>query len=296
MWPLSILLLLIINLSEYDLFISISDLTKSLNQLCLNFTPKSIYSNIYEALICGKRLSSHELTHNLKNIGIYHVMIVSGSHLVFLSLIIENLFKFKAFQKLKVASFLILITYSLATGSQAPVMRALISIIIGEIQSRKKLFWSDFDVTFISLLVALALFDPWIKSYSLLLSYAASLALNLASKKNFFIKNLYIYFLILPFLIPLSAPHLLSFLSNMTLTPFIGTVLFPLSFLSFFIPFFYKFVDPIWSLTLTFCYWIGPMLDSMTRIEIPIRYLWVLAIAFNLYGIVKSKRCYRWHY
>lgn len=290
MWFMAIIWALILSLSEFDLFMSISDLTISLHTQCLKFTPESLYAEIYAALVCGKNLSSTPFAQDLKNLGIYHIIIVSGSHLVFLSVLIEKALFSLRFKKLKMFSIPILTIYALTTGAQPPVVRALVSLLVEEFQSRKKLFWNKNEVIFISLLICLALFDPWKTSYSLILSYAASVILSLTSKKNTLVKNLWIYILILPFLLPLSAPSPLSFLSNMTLAPFIGTVLFPLSFLTFVVPYFYLIVDPIWKVFLLLCSIIGSELQSLDPVVISLSYLWILAVFLNFYGIYREKR------
>lgn len=286
----AIILILVIGVSGFDLFVGISDLTKYLHQSCLNFTPESSYSEIYASLVCGKSLVSHEFSQNLKNLGIYHVIVVSGSHLIFLSVLIEKLFYWQRLRKLRYAAFPILLLYSLATGAEPPVIRALISISINRLQEQKKLFWNQSEVIFISLLICLCMSQSWQTSYSLLLSYVASLILSLVGDKNALSKNLWIYILILPFLLPLSAPSPLSFLTNMTLTPFIGAVLFPLSFLSFVIPYFHHLVDPLWKIFLGLCSIVGPELSNLNPIAIPLNILWVAAIIMNFYGIYSVKK------
>jgi ComEC/Rec2-related protein len=288
MWFVAFILVLVISVSEIDLFVGISDLTNSLHSSCLNFTPESFCPNIYAALVCGNDLGSTLLTQNLKNLGIYHVIIVSGSHLVFLSTILEIFINTSRFKFLRIAAFPILFLYSLATGFQPPVVRALISIAINIYQKKKKLFWNQQEVIFISLLICLALVDPWKKSYSLLLSYVASISVSLFSKKNSLFKNLGIYFLILPFLLPMSAPSPLSFLSNMFLSPLIGVVLFPLSFMSYIIPNFYILVDPLWRLFIYICSLLGPEMQSLDKISVSLVVLWMLAIVINFYGIFKK--------
>lgn len=287
---MSFILVLVISISEVDLFVGISDLTNSLHIQCLNFTPHSLYSNIYAALVCGKDLDGTELTQSLKNLGIYHVIIVSGSHLVFLSSLIEIFFSTPHLKKLRFVAFPILLFYSLATGFEPPVVRALASIGISALQKKNKLFWNQNEVIFISVLICLALFDPWKKSYSLLLSYVASITLSLSSRNNSLLKNLKIYLLILPFLLPLSAPSPLSFLTNMTLSPIIGLILFPLSFLTYIIPYLYVLVDPLWKLFLFVCTKLGPELQSLDKISIPLTVLWTMAISINFYGMWIEKR------
>ncbi len=292
MWFIAIILTLIIGISEFDLFVGISDITNSLQSQCLKFTPDSFYKEIYAALVCGKKLQSSEFSQNLKNLGIYHVIIVSGSHLIFLSLLVEKFFSSPRLNQFKFITLPILATYALATGAEPPVVRALLSIGIDSYQKNKKLFWNQNEVVFVSVLISLALFDPWKKSYSLLLSYVASVTLSLTGKQNLIAKNIWIYFLILPFLLPLSAPNPLSFITNMALAPLIGFLFFPLSFLSYIVPYFYLLVDPLWKGFLFICSTVGPELESLDKVQISISYMWIMAVALNIYGIYQEKKAF----
>lgn len=294
MWFTALVLVLVINISEVDLLIGISDLVKSLHLQCLKFTPASLYHHTYSALVCGSNLRGGEFQQNLKNLGIYHMMIISGSHLVFISMIIELFFNLPIFAKenlkgFKAAAFTLIIIYSLATGFEAPVVRALLGMGLNSLQQRKKLFWSQNEVIFISVLVCLAFFAPWRNSYSLLLSFVASISLNLCSRNGSLLKNIKIYFLILPFLLPLAAPGFFSILSNMVLSPIIGFVLFPLSFLSYVIPYFYFAVDPLWKYFLYICNLIGPEMQTWEKLVIAMPLMWVMALIMNFYGIFKDK-------
>lgn len=288
MWFIAFILVLTVSVSEYDLFVGISNYIRALNSYCLKFTPDSFYSDIYSALICGNNLSSTSFTQNLKNLGIYHVIVVSGSHLIFFSLVVEKIFYAPKMSKLKFIILPILATYALMTGGEPPVIRALLSIWIDSFQKREKLFWNQNEVIFISVLLCLALFDPWENSYSLVLSFIASVSLSIVSSKSLVKKNALLYILILPFLLPLSAPNPLSFLSNMILSPIIGVGLFPLSFLAYIFPYFYHVVDFLWAIFLSLCNLLGPELQSLDPYPIPLSILWILAFLINLYGIKKS--------
>lgn len=290
MWLFAIILALTIWISDYDLFVSIYDLTNILHSACLRFTPESTYSNMYAALVCGKPLLDADFSQSLKNLGIFHIMIVSGSHLVFLSSLIENLFNRPKFEKLKAIALPILITYSLCTNAQPPVIRAVISISIDLIQRKKKLFWNHSEVILISTLICLSISNPWENSYSLLLSYAAAVAMDLSKTKNSLLKNTIIYILILPFLLPMNAPHPLSILSNMTLAPLIGTIYFPLSFVAYLIPYSYKLIDPLWKTLIETCNLLGSELQSLEQMPVALPILWCIVFTFNFYGITKNKK------
>ncbi len=286
----AVILILVISLSEFDLFVGISDWISNLNQLCLSFTPSSAYAEIYSALICGNPTISAGLSQIFKNLGIYHAIIVSGSHLVFLSLLIEKLFYSHRLENFRIAALPVLLFYSLATGAEPPVIRAFIGIILNIIQKKKKLFWSQSEVVFLSLLLCLLLSSSWKNSYSLLLSYVASLSLTLVHEQQFLKRNAYIYLIIFPFLLPLCPPHPMSIITNAILSPLIGIVLFPLSFVSFLVPYCYYFTDFLWKIFLMICELFGSELETLPAIRFSIFYLWAIAVLLNFYGVTREKK------
>ncbi len=221
------------------------------------------------------------------------MIIVSGSHLIFLSLIIEKSVAALKWNWLSIAVLPLLSFYSLVTGCEAPVTRALFSIGIRQFQGKQKLFWSESEITFISLLMCFFLFSPWTESYSLLLSYVASVSLTLTSRSAHIAKHTMIYVILLPFLLPLAAPHPLSIFSNMTLAPFIGAVLFPASFVSFILPPLTSITDLLWGWMLGLCQFFGNELSNLPRSKFSIHSLWTLGILLNFYGIYSEKRKFK---
>lgn len=75
------------------------------------------------ALICGRNLSPGPLKQIFTELGLYHILVVSGAHLTWVTAIIMFLFPSSP-----LFCFLILALFTLMTGAQAPVLRALLEL------------------------------------------------------------------------------------------------------------------------------------------------------------------------
>lgn len=175
------------------------------------------------ALVCGKDLSGSPLKNLFIDTGLYHILVVSGAHLsllmafftsanlcsVFLRLAewIQKLFPIlcsakwdRRFEQLGRATLVIgLIFYSLTTGLQAPVVRALIQFLMMQFLNSEK-HVRPIDVLF-SYIYCLAFNPAWIRSLSLELSTVATLAFIFPLRP--LAKNFVIYMTILPLILPL---------------------------------------------------------------------------------------------
>jgi predicted membrane metal-binding protein len=188
-----------------------------------------------QAVLCGSDRLSETHRSEFKTLGIYHVIVVSGSHLVFLATVLEfgNLMN-RPFR------FLLLVVYSILTGLQAPVTRALLSQVLSELNKFFKLsrpyYWRTFD----SYVISILFFPAWRQSLSLLLSTLASLSTGLGKtihpQLNSIFKDLFVHsgvFMILYFfLLPYGCNHPFTILTNLFLANLAGFGLLLLSLLS----------------------------------------------------------------
>lgn len=172
-------------------------------------------------MICGKSLQPSKQVQALKSLGLIHLIVVSGAHLIFL-----ESFLLKPFSLLlpKRAQFffcsLALITYSFFAGLQPPILRALYQNFM-PFSLGKRIFFSSLST---------ALFFKSF-SLSLLLSWSCSLLLSWPSLKqsNAFVKSLIILVGLYPLLTPLGAPSIYVFLLQPLFSFFFGGVVFPLT-------------------------------------------------------------------
>ncbi len=242
-----VLFLILFNILKLDLHDYFADTVVSLHQLCLGMVPDSEYTEIYEAIGCGKRISNVDLHKILVTTGLVHVFVVSGTHLSF----IGNFLK-----KLRIPTFLeiiILGIYSMATSFNPPVVRAFLSFVIRKVDNRLSLMWTrDMLVWHVSFL-CLILFHGWFDSFSFMLSWSAALGISLSGKhKNILVKNTCIYLVMLPVLANISTPHPMVILINAVILPIFGMIFFPLTLLSIIFNFIAPITDIAWSYLLSF--------------------------------------------
>ena len=222
-------------------------LSESLHGLCLRtLSFESSYPEIYQALICGKRLPYGELRDIFIKGGLIHLMIVSGAHLIFLEYWLSKWPIPSRFQKLFLS--LALVFYALVSQLHPPVLRALFSFFIRQFSEKKKLFWGPFQVTLLSAFFCLFYIPDAKDSFSLQLSILATLLYH--SCRDSLLRSFLIYLFILPIINHWQELSSFSVLINWILAPLISSILFPLSFLTVFCPFLYPLTDSLWSLFL----------------------------------------------
>ncbi len=269
------------NFSSNSLMNNLAKISEIPHRFCIEQAPTSDYQEFYQAIVCGSQLSESFFKIFLRNCGLLHLIVVSGSHLIFLGFFIDKVFRGKIQFHWK---FLLLLTYALISAAQPPVIRALIGLCVHHINDTKRFFWTSQQQIWISMILSLGLFPEWITSVSFLLSSTAALALCLCSKLTGLKKHLSIYLLLLPVLLPLNPPHPLTALSNAFVAPLLGLVLFPLCALSFIFPI-ASLVDWLWFALNKFLSKFSEYLPPLSPISISKPTLWVYVMALNLFAI-----------
>lgn len=184
---------------------------------CQAAMPQSDIRTLYSALICGTDLPPSHAKLLFVDTGLIHLMVVSGSHLVFLELLLQ-------FLPREIVQ-IVLALYCYLTGFQAPVVRAFLRRAIARPLIRK-CGMTLLQIEAAAVLLALVLYPEWIVSRSFLMSWMCGLAL--AAPKFFperphFDLALKAYLFLLPFC--WGSP--VSVAWNTLLAPFVGIVLFP---------------------------------------------------------------------
>ncbi|MBC6414832.1 MAG: ComEC/Rec2 family competence protein [Bdellovibrionales bacterium] len=249
-------------------------LSQSLHQLCLNnLSFDSSIPEIYQALICGKRLPYSELRELFVKGGLIHLMIVSGTHLIFL----ERLLLKIPFLKTNFIYFFLTL-YALTSQLNPPILRALFSFFLSKFSKKWNLFWSPISITLLSGFLCLLYRPNDQDSFSLQLSVLASLLHH--SFKSPLKCSFFIYLLILPLINHWQELSSLTVLINWIIAPVISSFLFPLSFLTGFFPFLYVFSDFSWSICLKILKFIQqlPFDKSLHNWCLPKKWIWFYII------------------
>ncbi|NCN41368.1 hypothetical protein GW916_08975 [bacterium] len=202
-------------------------LSQSLQSICESRFNNEIYGAWKAALICGTSLGSAHLSQELKSLGLIHLIVVSGAHLVFLENALNLLLKPLPKRITRWSLPPILFLYSLFAGLQPPLVRALFSRL-------------PISPLFLRFLVSGVLSVLFFKelSLSLTLSWAASLLMSWPSteKPHPASSAAFIFCGLFPLLLPMGAPSLWVALLQPFYSLFFGALVFPISFLNLLLP------------------------------------------------------------
>lgn len=252
MWVFLIFSLVLFFLNPVQIFDWLAIQTESLSQICLQSSPfKNQTENVWQALVCGQSLMRTEFWGNaLKSSGLIHIFVVSGSHFLVFTWILNFLHIPNWIQNI------VLWTFNAATGFTAPGTRACLALSL-----QKTLCLQDHQKTLCVGFLCLGLQPDWIFSYSFWLSWLAGFMLQFCPRDPLRILQNFLFFATWSFLgTPLS---LWALILNIFLAPIIGWVLFPLALLSLIYPFAFLFED-----LLGFLEWILRLLE-MDQKKIP---------------------------
>ena len=245
--------------------------TDQLHQICVKACPTGDQAEFYRAIVCGSKLESYELRSDFAQIGLIHLLVVSGSHLV----VLEVLTRFSILKRAppafrSAASLSILLLFTLMTLASPPVLRAFLNLLLKELNARYLLNWSRLQTTTIAGFLTLPFCrDAW-SLCSLFLSWLAALALiplsddrqktksashdkvashlkQVPSKlRDAVFVNTKVYLALLFPLALISVPHPATIPMNVLFGPLLGLVLFPVSLLAILFPQLVPVVDAIW--------------------------------------------------
>lgn len=226
-------LLLLRNLCLTDLDLG-PWLSSPLHQACVNWTQSYSLSPVFAGLVCGAPLQPEDRKLFL-NLGVYHWLVASGGHLIFLQSLLQKMISSKA------VIVSLLIGYALVCGLQPPIARSLVGLGLALMSERFSFFTSRSQLIVSTGALTLFIFPQWYTSFSFQLSWLAALALS--AEKSIFRQSLLISVVLFPLSQTWSLLHLIY---NLILTPLFAGFLFPMSLLFFVIAPFTLLGNFIW--------------------------------------------------
>jgi ComEC/Rec2-related protein len=249
----------------------------------------------YEAILIGRddNLRSQETLQSFFTLGLYHLIVVSGSHVLALEKIIQTCLFFLSHRQKKVITLIFLIGFSLVNRLQASCVRAFISWLVMQKKSTKIVLQGDFQ--FIVTCLCLILQPSWLNSLSFQLSCGATLGLALASSlklQGFIAKKLASTFLCAAVTSPLilCVQPCLSWLiipANTFAMPLFEGVLMPISLINVTVG---AWIHPLLNLTEKVFVWVFGLSDFFAKFEKPLLCLderklanWGLIYLFSVY-------------
>lgn len=228
-----IFLLIISLLLGFNFRISVFDLlfpvSSHFHFLCLQQLPADSNAiSELKALVCAENFANLQSSQLYISSGLIHLFVVSGAHL----LVLEKIFTdfFQAFFLL-----LLLTVYAFACGLNPPITRALLAFAVGVVLTYKKINWPAHFRLLIAGLLTLVFNFNWISSFSLQMSWIASMlvvfAAEVFSENSAFFRQSALFFALLPTVIFFQIPSPVGILLNLFLAPLLELVLFPLGLL-----------------------------------------------------------------
>ncbi len=164
---------------KIDILKPLEPLSGALHQQCVSWfsvnseTISNSY-NLSRAFICGQKITQSTQKHTLQKSGLYHAIVVSGGHFLFLDSVLKRLL-WPAWLR-----FFLLGTYYLMTGLQAPGLRCLMQMSASSLCRRNGKHLSSAALCFYSGLFCLIICSPLWTSLSFWLSFTVSLSLSLS--------------------------------------------------------------------------------------------------------------------
>ena len=191
-------------------------------------------------LVCGKKLRPGEpLFKTLVHLGLIHVFVISGAHLVFLRQLMIPIIPAKMIPA-------ILLLYTLMVGAQPPVMRAWLALTVVSLAPNNRI---TPGLLFVAIALTLLLFDSSKSGLSMALSWTAVSTLIWAGRfKTTWLQFVWLYLALTPLLLGLQIPHPSTIIVNVLLSPVIFCFLLPMSLVTWMIPWLEPPVAIVWEL------------------------------------------------
>jgi competence protein ComEC len=230
---------------------------RELHSICVKVCPHVVHADFIRAIVCGESLPIESATASLHGdfvrTGLIHLLVVSGSHLICLEAWVRFLSKPLRSEAARDALvFSVLATFTVMTKGSPPVARAFASWLLSIFSERFRMSWTRTQVLTMSGFVTLIVCRSRWDFASLLLSWVAALGYALASA--FFRRrkrrdspsrslarsgidalrtHAVVYVALIPALVSLGVPSVVSIFCNLMFAPAMGFVLFPVSCFGF---------------------------------------------------------------
>lgn len=193
-------------------------------------------------------LISQNVRKNYQELGISHLFAISGMHISLLSVVLLKILKKMGFQEKKryflVSSFLVF--YLFLVGPTPSILRAVLFFIFFSINKIYYFYIKPVQIFILVTLISIFIHPNYIFELAFLYSFSISLALIILGDyinryKNYLIKLLFTSFISFIVSLPITLSsfnqiNVFSIFYNLIYVPFISVVVFPFSFLTFFIP------------------------------------------------------------
>jgi ComEC/Rec2-related protein len=226
-------------------FQTLNSLSVETHSLCIQWTKsESSFVFLHQGLLCGAKIPFGNAQATLKELGLIHLIVVSGAHLIFVSQLLLEIWPRKSRQFSHLIWWLLFI-YTLATQLQPPVLRAFLFCTLQMLADKDRMNWSRIQIHLLSCFATLFINPDWIHSLSFLMSFSAAMVLAIEFRSKT-IQQMCIYLILLLPMTKLGITHPISILLNLIIAPFIGFFILPMTLWGQFFPSVLALVDSFW--------------------------------------------------
>lgn len=179
--------------AEQQFMNAILHFSQLLQNQCRNIVQSSSsYSDLAEGFLCGINATHSTNFSVFQQLGLIHLLVVSGSHLIMVSHFLEMCLAQIPHQFLKKTLLILFIFfYLLMTGMQPPLMRAFISFLLKEFSDQNELHWPKTHLCLFSGFICLFIFPDWIISLSFYLSWLTTLSFSFPTPSPIYFEKLF---------------------------------------------------------------------------------------------------------
>lgn len=222
-----------------------------LNNLKSSLSKKVSFNPYLKLFILGDKKGIDESYNYYKDIGVAHLLAISGMHVgVFVSIMRKILFFLSKKSQNKFIS-IVLLFYAFITGFTASILRVVVFFIINSINKDYDFKLSRMKVFLLSLYLLILINPFFITNVGFLYSFACFFTMIIINKylhKNYFKNLVIITFYMTLFTLPITVSlnyeiNIMVFVSNFLLIPFVSYILFPFALVTVL----FKFLNPIFT-------------------------------------------------
>lgn len=222
-----------------------------LNNLKSSLSKKVSFNSYLKLFILGDKKGVDDSYNYYKDIGVAHLLAISGMHVgVFVSIMRKILFFLSKKSQNKLIS-IVLLFYAFITGFTASILRVVVFFIINSINKDCDFKLSRMKVFLLSLYLLILINPFFITNVGFLYSFACFFTMIIINKylhKNYFKNLVIITFYMTLFTLPITVSlnyeiNLMVFVSNFLLIPFVSYILFPFALVTVL----FKFLNPIFT-------------------------------------------------
>ena len=222
-----------------------------LNNLKSSLSKRFSFNPYLKLFILGDKKGINESYNYYKDIGVAHLLAISGMHVgVFVSIMRKLLFFLSKKSQNKIIS-IVLLFYAFLTGFTASILRVVVFFIINSINKDYDFKLSRMKVFLLSLYLLILINPFFITNVGFLYSFACFFTMIIINKylhKNYFKNLVIITFYMTLFTLPITVSlnyeiNLMVFVSNFLLIPFVSYILFPFALVTVL----FKFLNPVFT-------------------------------------------------